>query len=610
MINILHIVIFSLLVNLSLIAQDAQFTASVNKNEIAVGERFQVTFQLNVSGSNFAPPSFDKFRVLSGPNQSSSMQWVNGQMSSSISFSYILAAVEEGEFNIGSASIKAGGKNYSSNPIKIKVVKGVAQQQQVQPNQQQQPQQHKQQPQQQQGSQNEISGNLFLKLYTDKTKVYQGEQIVVAYKIYTRLSIVDNNVSKLPAFNGFWSQDIELPQQAKVTNEVLNGLAYNVATLKQSVLFPQRSGILEVDPLEMDIVVRMQDVSRPRSIFDQFFGMYKDVKYVVPSNALKVEVLSLPATGKPESFSGAVGKYSFEATLDKDKVKTNDAINLKIAITGRGNIKLIEPLKVKFPPDFEVYDPKISDKITTTIAGVNGRREFEYLVIPRHSGIFQIDPIEFSYFDPVQKQYVRLSSGDFKIDVEKGSEPESTSYQPVMKEDVKFIGRDIRFIKSGNAELKEKGKFFFNTLPYYALILSPLLVLLFSLIARKKLMEYNSDLVKVKSRRATKLAIRRLSTAKRLLAANNNIKFYEEVFGALYGYLGDKLNIPVSALTKDKVAEILRSRNTTDEVVNELNSVLDRCEIARFAPVNDISQKQVYENAVRIISRVEEELRH
>lgn len=583
-------------------ADDTRFSASVSKNEVATGERFQVTFHLNESGSGFSGPAFDKFSVLSGPNQSTSMQWINGSMSSSISYSYLLAATQEGEFTIGPATIKANGKTYTSEPIKIKVVKGASA---PPPSQQQKGQQ----PQNSSQGGN-ISDYVFIRLNLDKSKAFQGEQIIATYKIYMRTNIINNEVERLPSFNGFWTQEVELPQQANISQEVLNGIAYNVAILKQTILFPQRTGSLEVDPLALNVVLRVQDNSRGRSIFDQFFGGYRDVKYAIKSNIGKVEVSPLPSQGKPENFSGAVGKFSMESSLSKNKVKANEAVNLRIAISGKGNIKLVEPLNIKFPPDFETYDPKVSDKLSASGAGLSGKKEFEYLAIPRHSGNFSVEPFSFSYFDPSSKQYVVLNSGEMEIEVEKGDEKESSAaFTTVTREDVKFLGKDIRYIKSGPAGLKEKNRFFFNSPLFYLLLGAPFLGFFLLAFFRKKYETYQKDVIGLKSRRATRVATKRLSVAKKMLGSNEKIKFYEEIFKALYGYLSDKLAIPVSDLSKEKISEILKNREVSPEGINKLLSVLDSCEFARFAPMPDISEQQIYENAVGIISRIEEEIK-
>ncbi|PCJ83021.1 MAG: hypothetical protein COA57_12270 [Flavobacteriales bacterium] len=585
------------------IAQDIKLIASVNKNPVATGDRFQVKFELNTSGAGFKAPDFSSFRVLSGPNQSSSMQWVNGKMSSSISYSYVLMAIKEGKFTIGSANIKAKGKTYKSDPIEIKVIKGKSVPKQ-QSRQQTQPKK-----QQSQSAGNDISRNLFIKLFVDKNKLYQGEQLIATYKIYTRMNIVNNDVAQLPNFNGFWTEDIELPSRATVETELYNGVAYNVATLKKSVLFPQRSGTLEVDPMALNVTVRIQDQSRSRNIFDQVFGRYKDVKYNIKSNTSKIKVMPLPSSGKPANFNGAVGNFSLTSSLDKDLVKANEAINMKVILRGKGNIKLLKNLNINFPPDFEIYDPKVNDRISATGNGITGKREFEYLLIPRHSGSFTIDPLTFSYFDPEKKKYVQLTSGELNIEVERGTEESSTTYISGSKEDVKFIGKDIRFIKTGSANLKEKGNYFFGSIPYYGLLGAPLLLFMIFVVARKGHESYTSDVVKVKSRQATKVATKRLSAAKKLLKMDQRNAFYEEVFRALYGYFSDKLNLPISELSKENISEIIKNKGIAENLIAELNETLDRCEMARFAPMSDVSEQQVYDQAVELISKIESGLK-
>lgn len=581
-------------------AQNVKFTATANKHKVTTGERFQVTFEVNASGSNFTPPSFPGFRVLSGPNQSSSYQWINGVAKNSISFSYILLALKKGKHSIAAAKIKVGGKIYQTESFTIEVVKGAAVQQQ-----QKQQHPHIRQPK---SDGSDISKNVFIKLHLNKANVYQGEQLIATYKIYYRLSIIDNNVNKLPDFNGFWSQEIELSQKANNATEVIKGVAYNTAIIKKAVLFPQKIGTLEIDPIELETIVRIR--KKPTSVFDQFFGSYKDVKYIARSNSAKLTVKPLPEKGKPQGFSGAVGNYSLKASVDKYLVKANEAINLKITLSGSGNIKLLESLHINFPSDFEVYDPKINDQISVTGKGVSGKREYEYLVIPRHPGTYKIEPVHFSFFNPSEKKYTEVKSDEFTIVVEKGKEEEgSTAFRSVSKENVKLLGRDIRFIKQGAANLREKERFFFRSPLFYSLSAMPLLCFLLFVFVRRKYVDYSSDITRVKSRKATRIAKKRLALARKYLSEGNTVLFYEEVFKASYGYLGDKLSIPVSELSKDNISEILAGRAVSEETTSRLTATLDKCEMARFSPSSEVSEREVYEQAVEIISKIEDELK-
>ncbi|MBK9671049.1 MAG: protein BatD [Bacteroidetes bacterium] len=420
-------------------AQDATLVASTSRNQVGVGEQFQITYTLKGAGSNFRAPDMRDFVVLSGPNQSSSMEIINGNMSQSISLSYIIAAQREGKFTIGPAAISSNGKQVNSKSLVIEVVKNPAAQNSRNG---------------QQSMDGDDNSDLFLRAFVDKSKVYVGEQLVVTFKIYTKVSIVQNALTKAPVFNGFWSEDIVSPnQQATLRPEVFDGVQYQAAEIKKTVIMPQRAGSLEITEMVMDVVKRVQQRSRSNSFFDQFFGGgYQDLRTTVKSKPLKIEVMPLPTAGKPVDFNGAVGDFGMECRLSNTNktLKTNDATNLYITLSGKGNLKLIDPFKLKLPPEIEGYDAKISDKISTTTAGVSGSRTFDYLLIPRHSGKYELPPISFSYFDISKKSYVTLSSPDFTLDVERGAANESESGTTVItaKEDVKILGNDIRYIKT------------------------------------------------------------------------------------------------------------------------------------------------------------------
>ncbi|MDO8627760.1 MAG: BatD family protein, partial [Candidatus Diapherotrites archaeon] len=440
-----------------------KFTASVNKNKVAAGEVFQLDFTINASGKSFSPPSFSDFTIYSGPNQSTSMQIINGSMSQSITLSYYLAAKKEGTFTIGSASITVGNNTLQSNAVTIEAVKsGNTQQAQTQS---------------QGGTQDKTSGkasseNIFAKTSVSKSKVYAGEQIIITHKVYTRMNLKGFQDVKFPSYNGFWAQEVGRNTQYEVTTENVNGVPYNVVEIKKAFLFAQRSGKIEIEPMEVECVVREKSGKR-NDPFEQFFGhdpffrfdSYKDVLYTVKSNAVTIEVIPLPEANKPADFPGAVGNFSMNATIDKDKIKANEGVNLKITISGKGNLKLIDSPKMNFPDEIESYDPKTNENISVNESGVSGSKTFEYLLIPRHEGIYKIQSWNFNYFDAEKKMYVALPSKEFTITVEKG-EGNSTSspvISSVAKEDVKMIGSDIRYIKTGNIHLEKRGEYFFSS---------------------------------------------------------------------------------------------------------------------------------------------------
>ncbi|MBI3195270.1 MAG: protein BatD [Ignavibacteriae bacterium] len=594
-------------ISASLFAQE--FTATVNRNRVAMGEQFELTFILNGAGSgkNFRPPAFNDFLTLSGPNQSTNWQFINGQQSVSISYGYVLQPRAEGKFTIPSATIEASGKTLQTKPITIVVTKG-AQQQQRQSNRGGQQQNDADVSQQ-------IGDNLFLRVSVDKSKCYQGEQITATYKIYTRVNIANYQLNKVPALTGFWSEDLEVPKQIQLTNETVNGKQYRVGVLKKVALFAQRSGTLTLDPMEVECVVQVQSRRRSNDIFDQFFndpffGNVRNVNYKVVSDPVKITVQELPQENLPIGFPGAVGKFSMEAWLDKKQTKTNEAVTLKIKISGRGNIKLLDEPAIVIPPDLEKYDPKISDNITKQGNLISGSRTFEYLLIPRHAGEQKIASFLFSYFDVDKKTYVTINSPEFVLSVGKGTELASAPVSGISKEDVKLLGEDIRFIKSGGVNLQRRGERLFGSPLFYALSFSPIILFVGFVMFMRKRDKMLGDVLAVRNRKARKMAQQRLSVAKKHLSAQKREEFYNEVARALWGYVSDKLGIPPSDLTIDTVRSSLEQRGVPVESISKLASTFEQCEYARFAPSSDSSQMDsMYNEAVSLISTIEDHVR-
>ena len=595
------LIIFILTINYCL-AADIQFTAQANRTRIGVGENFQVSFTINASASEFRAPTFSDFRVLSGPNQSTSVQIINGNYSQSLTLSYILSPIKEGKFKIKPASIKVGSKSIESNEISIEVIKGQAQAQ-TQQNQRAQNQQN----QGQEAKSNNSSDDIFLKVSVDKTKAFIGEQINATYKVYYRVNIQQYNVNKIPALTGFWSQDIDKPvAESNSYTENVNGIVYHVSEIKKTILFPQRAGSLLLDPLEMDFVIQRQSNRRAQNIFDQFFGTVENVKYSLKSQSVKIEILPVPEINKPKSFAGAVGNYTIESKVDKNKVKANEAINLTINISGKGNLKLLETPKPVFPSDFESYDAKISEKVATNESGVSGTITYEYLIIPRHSGTFILDPIPFSFFNPQTKQFKDLNTSAIEISVEKGESEEAQVYSGTDKEEVKLLANDIQYIKTELNQINPIGKYFFRSVSYYILGILPVIIFIVFLIFWLQYKEKSADKNWLKSNKAKKTAIKKLSIAKKHLENNEEKLLYEEIFRALYGYLSDKLFIPVSELSKEKISENLVERNISKDTVDQLIKTLDYCEYARYAPTSIVSKSEIYKNAEEIVIIIEE----
>ena len=605
--------VFVNLLTLDLFAQE--LTATLSKNRVGVGEQFVLTFSLNTNGSNFRAPALNDFNVYGGPNQSTNMSFVNGGMTQQISFSYYLAANSEGKFTIGSASISSSGKTILSKPIVIEVAKGSAPQSNSGNSNQ-----RGNSNQQNNSDDYELGNNLFIRTVTSKSRAYVGEQIIVSYKVYTRINILDNAATKLPVFNGFWSEEIQSgSRQVEFKQENIDGLQYQVAELKKAILIPQHSGTLTVDPLEMDVVTRIKNKNKSNDPFEQFFNMggfgsYKDVKVSISSKPIKIEVLPLPEKNKPESFKGAVGDFSMETTIKPSnlKLKSNDAGNLVITISGRGNLKLLEPLKIKAPTDIEMYDAKSSDKISTTASGLSGKRSFDYLFIPRSAGKFNLESAQFTFFDPEKGTYVTLKTPDFNLEVERGSAT-NNSTNPIIssyntnKEDVKLLGNDIRYIKT-KTNLKSVSEPFYGSVFFWILLLSPFVGFAsFSLF--QSFNNINGNTLEHKQKMAIKKAQNQLKQASVHLSNNNHDLFYKEILNALDGFLSAKLIIPIAELNKERISETLQKRGASSQVIMDLKSIVEKCEYAKYAQLKDNNSMQTdYTQTITIISTIEQNI--
>ncbi|HKG08031.1 MAG TPA: BatD family protein [Pedobacter sp.] len=583
-------------------AQGIRVTASVSSDQIGVGEQFELTFSTNGSPESFNPPVFTGFQIVGGPNQSSSFSSVNGATTINMSVTYIMVGVKEGAYAIGPATMLIGGKQYKSNAVRIKVIKGAATSRQ----QQGQSSASAQDANVGSGKSSDISKRLFLRAIANKTNVYQGEQISVSYKLYANINLVDNMLDKLPDFNGFWSQEIKHDNQnVEWKIEEYNGARYHVATLKEIVVFPERYGKLTLDPLAMTFVVRQPVPSNDP--IEQFFGggSFKDLKYKIKSAPVAINVKPLPEAGKPEGFQGAVGNFSIGATLDKSAIKANEALNYTVKIAGSGNLKLLKAPELKLAADIEKYDPKVSDRINVALGGVSGSREYTYLLIPRHEGSYTINDLKFSYFNPTTQRYVTLSTGSFPVKVAKGAPGTNVTAYSAGQQDVKALGNDIRYIKTSDGSLRKAGEEFYGSALYYSLLCLAPVAFLSALGYRKWYRARNKDLVVVKGRNANKIAAKHLSSAERQLQAGDKNAFYEDVYRGLYGYLSNKLNIAYADLNRENIGGQLLLRGIADPVVKRLTDTLDLCEMARYAPVSGISEQEVFERAKNIINDIE-----
>jgi len=560
---------------------------------VAVGEQFRLSYSINKQPTSITPPEIKNFEILAGPSSShsTSVQVINGRVSQSetIAYTYILEASKEGKFTIDPAVAVVDGKEVKSNPITIEVIK------QTNASQQQQSQGGEQQQEQAQTRDDLPNSELFVGVDVSRRSVYLGEPIYATLKVYTRVSLANFEDLKFPSFNGFWSQEIETAPNIEFQRENINGKIYNVGIIKKYLLFPQKNKAIEIDPFEL-VVLYQQRSNRSQSIFDDFFGSVETYRKRLVSKPITINVMDLPANA-PESFKGGVGTFKLEPSLDKKVVKTNEAITLKLKVTGTGNIKLIESPKVGFPEGFEVFDPKTSDNVNTTASGAAGSKLFEYVAIPRTPGKFSIPPIEFTYFDPAKAQYVTLKSDEYSIKVTSdGTDSGASQVYGYSKEDIKFIGKDIRFIKTSKLNVKPYASFFIGSGLFYFIILVLLGGFAAAIYYMGKHRKELSDIMLVKNKKANKIARKRLQIAESHLKTNNRDLFFDEIHKAMWGYLSDKLSIPVSLLTSDNARIEMSNKGITDSDIEEFMQIISVSEFARFAPATDNSEMSLLFN--------------
>lgn len=579
-------------------AADVTFKASA-PNAVVMGQQFRLSYTVNAEASarDLRMPELADFEVLMGPSTSSSMstQIVNGHVSSetAFTFTYILMPKKEGTFDIGAASIKVKGANYTSNALSIKVLPP------------------DKAAEASDGGSGEVASvgkdDYFVRMEVSNRNVYEQEGFLVTFKLYAaRMCGLEN--AKFPEFEGFLAQEIELPTEKQWSQEHYNGRNYFTVVLKQTVLYPQRSGKLTIESGRFDAVIRIPTQRKIRSIFDEFADAYNNVKKVLVSSPVTIDVKALPS-GKPSSFSGAVGSFTMTSEINSNNVKTNDAVTVKVKIAGNGNIKLIKKPEVVFPNDFDIFDPKEETDTRTTAAGVSGSKTIEYMAIPRYAGDFEIPAVTFSYFDPKSATYKTLQSEPYKLHVEQGEGGSSSS--PVVsnfsnKESVKYVGKDIRFLKVKNFHFIAGSDTFFGSFMYYMCYLVPaILFVVFFFIYRKQAKE-NANIALVRTKKANKIAVRRLKNAGKLMKENRKEEFYEEVLRALWGYLSDKLSIPQASLTKDNVEAELTKYGVDETLISEFMDILNTCEFARYAPTQaSDAMDKLYELTVDAIGKME-----
>ena len=581
------------------------FTASA-PDAVAVGDQFRLSYTVNTQKvKNFRAPSIKGFDVLMGPSRSYSMQSINGNTTETLTFTYILLAQKEGEYTIPGATITANGDQMLSNSVKIKVLPADKANSSQSGN--------AQSTSRSSSSGTSISNNdLFITATASKTTAYEQEAILLTYKIYTVVDLRGFDNVKLPDFKGFHSQEVELPNDRRWGLEHYKGRNYHSTIYRQFVLFPQQSGKLTIDAARFDASIEKMDaIDDPFEAFFNGGAGSIQIKKTLMTPKLTIDVKPLPA-GKPADFSGGVGEFNISSSINSTKVKTNDAITVKVVISGTGNLKLVGEPEVKFPEDFEVYDPKVDSKFRLTNAGLSGNKVIEYLAIPRNAGTYKIPAIKFSYFDIKSRSYKTLTTEEYTVQVEKGAGNASqTIANFTNKEDLKVLNEDIRFIKQNDVKLSPKGKYFFGSMGYWLFYIVPGLIFIACFLIYRKQIAANANVAKVRTKKANKVAVKRMKQAGKLLAANEKDAFYDEVLKALWGYISDKLSIPVSQLSKDNIEEELRKYGVAEDLIKEFLNALNSCEFARFAP-GDANQAmdKVYTDLIEVISSMENSIKH
>lgn len=582
-------------------AQEIEFKA-IAPEAVVMGQQFRLTYSVNAEAKDLRVQELPDFDVLMGPtpSQSHSTQIINGKRTSetNFSFTYILMAKKEGTFNIPPATIKVKNANYTSNALVVKVLPPDKVDEASAQNTQQS---------------NALSNkDFFMRMIVSKRNIYEQESILVTFKLYfipSALTPQTFQSMKFPDFEGFLVQEIEQPQtgiQTKMEN--YNNRNYQTAILKEVVLFPQRSGTLTIEGGKYDVVAQVRNSNQQgRGFFDDFFDMYRDVKVTLTTPPSTIEVKSLPS-GKPAGFGNAVGNFTMTTDINATQVKADEAVTVTVKINGTGNLRVIKNPEVIFPNDFEIFDPNVTMNTKNSTAGVSGSKTIEYMAIPRYGGEFEIPAIAFSYFDPKTATYKTIKSEPYKLQVEKG---EGEGNAPVVsnytnRESVRVLGQDIRYLKVKDIDFISKEELFFGSFLYYMSYLVPLILFfIFFFIYRKQVKE-NANIALVRTKKANKMAVRRLKNAGKLMKENKKEEFYEEVSRALWGYLSDKLNMPQATLTKDNVEAVLLQHGVKEELIKEFLDILNTCEFARYAPSQaSDAMDQLYALTAEAIGKME-----
>ena len=581
-----YISLFICLLSISLVAQEATLKAKVSKNKLGVNQRLRIEFSIDKQGGdNFSPPKFTNFRVVGGPSQSVSQSWINGKVTFSQSYTYIIQPKRKGAFSIASASIKIGGKFIKSEPVKVIVLDPVEI-----PKNPNDPNYVAQQ-------------NIHLVAEISKANPYVGEGIYVEYRLYVseNVSVYDTSISEAPKYNGFWNQDIKV-NGFLVKMGKYNGENYRYIVLQKALLIPTKTGKLSIDPMRMDIVIGV-----PSGRAD-FFGnaITKNIRREFASTKKIIRPKSLPLEGKPANFAGAVGDFDFSVALSKDILKANETSQVQVKISGKGNLKLFELPTVETPAELEMYQPERKERVRVNASGLSGAVTDTYTVVPLYKGKYKIPSISFSYFNPKEKKYKTIATEDFFVDVQEGKELITVDTSFVIKQEVVSTGKNFRYIATKTNFVTAKKIDFFKSNLFYVLFLLPLIAIPIGVFIGKKNEERSNDILGNKTRKAEKLAKKYLSKAQKQLGKKE--AFYEALERALHNYLKAKLGVETAEISKERITEILKGKNVEAAAIHQFIEVLKNSDFARYTPFTATEMKEEFERAKAVIVQLDKQL--
>jgi len=581
---------FLLLVQGITLAQEINFTASVNKNPVTIGDHFSLTLTIENGKGAITAPDFSSFNLLYGPGSSTSVQIVNGHRSSTFSYTYTLSPKKIGTFKIGPAKANVNGRSFTSNVINLKVIKGGATATVNQGSRNR----SNSNPSQVTGT---SSSNLIIKIILNKTKAYVGESVLATFVLYSRYQALELQEFEPPPFNGFWSEEIE-NKTASWDDKIklINGKQYRKATLKQVILIPQHAGNIKIGKTKLTALVNAS-----------FFN--RGDRVIANSTSAVLKVMPLPE-GKPANFSGAVGTFELSASTPGNKINTNDALDYIVEVKGVGNLKLVNEFTIDFPGDFEKYDAKTSENIKVDRSGMHGYKKWDYLLIPRHAGEYTIPGIAFNYFDLKTRKYKTLHSKPISISVAKGkgnSNQPGMVFNNVNKQDFQILDEDIRYINNTPPKFIPNGDYLIGSTRYYIFFFSPAILFFLLVFIKRKIEASSKDIVGQKMKKARRKANNHLKKATSMIGEGGK-DFYDEIFAALYGYIRDRLNMGISELNKQQIRDRLSGKKIKESTIDELIDVLETSEMARFAPIGDVSRKELVDEAKDVINQIEKQV--